>query len=126
MMRPVHRSRRLLCALMVALTILATSATALAQGSGPGRFTVRPLAPSRVVEQGSAKTSKLVGVILKLDVAPLATYAGGIPGLAATSPAAIGAARLDSRSIASRRYLAYVDQRLHDFEQLALARIPQA
>jgi uncharacterized repeat protein (TIGR01451 family) len=125
-MRPVRRSRRLLCALMVALTILATSAAALAQGSDPGHFTVRALTPSRVVEQQFAKTSKLVGVIIKLDVAPLATYTGSIPGLAATNPQATGAARLDSRSAASQRYLAYVDQRLRDFERVALARIPLA
>jgi uncharacterized repeat protein (TIGR01451 family) len=126
MIRPAYKGPRLASALVVALIILAGSAPARAQGNDYSRFTARSLTPARIVEQQGAKTSKLVSVIVKLDVAPLATYAGDIPGLAATSPAATGAARLDSRSAASQRYLAYVDQRLGDFERAVRAQIPQA
>ena len=58
-------------------------------------------------------------------MAPLASYAGDVPGLAATSPEAIGALRLEARSTASQRYLASMDRRLSDFEQAALLQIPQ-
>ena len=69
--------------------------------------------------------SSTVSAIVKLDVAPLASYAGDVPGLAATSPEAIGALRLEARSTASQRYLASMDRRLSDFEQAALLQIPQ-
>lgn len=51
--------------------------------------------------------------IIHFEDAPLAMYGGGIPGLAATSPAATGRrnGRLDTRSPASRAYERYLDTR---------------
>jgi subtilisin family serine protease len=46
--------------------------------------------------------------IVKLDDAPLASYRGGIAGLAATNPAAIGAVKLDPTSAASKAYVDYL------------------
>jgi subtilisin family serine protease len=55
----------------------------------------------------SASGEELVSVIVKLDDASLAAYAGGIPGLAATSPEATGAP-LDVQSRDSQLYLGYL------------------
>jgi subtilisin family serine protease len=47
--------------------------------------------------------------IVQLADAPLATYRGGVAGLAATSPAVTGAVKLDPESAASKAYLSYLD-----------------
>jgi subtilisin family serine protease len=49
--------------------------------------------------------------IVQLTGPPLASYAGGIAGLAATNPAALGQVKLDPNSAASKAYLAYLDTR---------------
>src|SRR3954452_18041328 len=49
--------------------------------------------------------------IIQLSDPPLASYRGGVPGLPATNPAALGAVKLDPASPASRAYLNYLDQR---------------
>lgn len=46
--------------------------------------------------------------IVLLKDAPLATYAGGVPGLAATNPMATGTQKLDAKSPASVAYLDYL------------------
>jgi subtilisin family serine protease len=120
-----RRSRRFLILVLAVLTILAGSTSALAQGT-PNGWSARALAPTRTAEMRFAKNSQLAGVIVKLDVAPLASYSGSIPGLRATSPQVIGARRLDIRSADSQRYLAYVNQKLRDFEAAAVAGVPQA
>jgi subtilisin family serine protease len=55
--------------------------------------------------------------IVQLSDAPLASYRGGIPGLSATNPAALGAVKLNPRSAASRAYLGYLDQKQVAFGQ---------
>lgn len=47
--------------------------------------------------------------IVQLTGAPLATYSGNVADLAATSPRATGARKLDSSAEASRAYLTYLD-----------------
>src|SRR5688572_15057653 len=100
-MRPRTRSRRYLSLLLVVLTILAGSTSALAQGNGPDGFSAKPLSPASRFEsssakllqmdpQGGAANGNLVSVIVKLDAAPLATYRGDVPGFAATSPQVTG------------------------------------
>ena len=69
---------------------------------------------------------RIVSVLVKLDVVPLASYRGGVRGLAPTSPRVTGARQLDSAAPVSQRYLAYLDQRLASFEQAARAAVPQA
>jgi subtilisin family serine protease len=73
----------------------------------------------------AADDRPVVAVIL-LDTPPLASYRGGIRGLAATAAAANGAARLDLRSPAARAYRAFLEQRLGSFESLARAAVPDA
>src|SRR4029434_8169422 len=104
------RKRRLLSLLIVVLTALAGSVSAFAQVSQSSNFTATPLAPSdqtplTVVRNNAAQSarrfgasSKLVGVIVKLSDAPLATYKGDLPGLAATSPRVTGAPKVDTQS----------------------------
>lgn len=52
--------------------------------------------------------------IIQLQAAPLADYAGGLPGLAATSPEATGGS-LDLNSPASRAYIAYLGAQQQKF-----------
>ena len=44
--------------------------------------------------------------VVSFEEAPLATYAGGVPGLEATNPAVRGERKLNSRTQASIDYLA--------------------
>ena len=56
--------------------------------------------------------SKGTGVyIVQLVDAPLALYTGGVPGLAATNPAAAGNKKLDANTPASLAYRAYLGTR---------------
>lgn len=92
------------------LVVLATLAGAVAPAAG--RAQPPPADP-------------LVSVIVELDAAPLATYAGDIAGLAATSPAARRARRLDVQSPAARAYASFLRQREQAFAS-ALGAIPRA
>ena len=139
-MRSIRRSGRLITLFMVILTVLAGSASALAKAPQP-QFTATPLIaasqysatvtkdvgsrPQAAIQAIGAST-KLVSVIVKLQAEPLATYAGEIPGLAATSPQVTGAEKVDPQSPASKQYLAYVDAQQDAFASTAQAAIPSA
>lgn len=58
---------------------------------------------------------RLVSVVVKLEDDSLATYEGGLPGLAATSPKITGARRLNTRSTAARAYLRHLRDRQDAF-----------
>ena len=64
----------------------------------------------------------LVSVIVKLDAEPLATYRGGVPGLAPTSPEVTGAPKLDLKSPSSLAYLGHLAQVESTFEATACKR----
>jgi hypothetical protein len=68
----------------------------------------------------------MVSVIVKLDVDSVASYDGGIPGLAATNPAVAGTDKLDLNSPAVQQYQAYVDGVQKDFEETATKSIAGA
>ncbi|HVM17379.1 MAG TPA: S8 family serine peptidase [Gaiellaceae bacterium] len=68
-------------------------------------------------ERGSAETARY---IVRLADAPLATYTGGVDGLAATTPAATGEAKLDPTSAASRAYLQFLAGKQATFERTLL------
>jgi subtilisin-like proprotein convertase family protein len=53
--------------------------------------------------------------IVQLKDASLASYMGGVPGLAATSPQATGERRLDAGSAASQAYLSYLSGKQDSF-----------
>jgi subtilisin family serine protease len=58
-----------------------------------------------------------VSVIAKLTDASLASYRGGVAGLAATSPKVTGARKLDPSTAASRDYLSYLHSRMNAFQE---------
>jgi subtilisin family serine protease len=53
--------------------------------------------------------------IIQLSDPALASYRGGVPGLAATNPATLGAAKLDASSASSKAYLSYLSQKQSAF-----------
>jgi hypothetical protein len=74
---------------------------------------------ARVQAQAVPRAERRVSVIVKLAADSLAAYKGSVSGLAATSPAATGAAALDVTSSASRQYLTYLGQRQRAFATAA-------
>ena len=110
--------------------VLAAFGAAATAGSSNTRFTATALTPSNTVRAATDRTSHetrsgLVSVIVKLDVAPLATYKGGVSGLAPTSPQVTDKA-LNVKSAASKDYLAYVHEQQRDFESEAESIAPQS
>lgn len=102
-------------------------------------FTVEDLAPPTRVSAQKSPTSKLaqtdqsllgrtdstqIPVVIKLDHDPLATYAGGVAGYAATSPAATG--RRLAASEAEKRYESYLASREDAFVKALAAKVPGA
>jgi len=68
----------------------------------------------------------LVSVIVKLEIAPLAAYKGGVEGLAATDAKVTGEKKLNARSERSKAYLEYMAQRMKITEDNIVALTPQA
>lgn len=102
---------------LVALAMLVAAAMAPAQaGEEPSalhpRTAARKPVPAAYLHDQSGRSL----YFLHFQDAPLARYAGGIKGLAATSPAAIGGRNvnrrgtMDVRSASSRAYLGYLQQ----------------
>jgi subtilisin family serine protease len=75
---------------------------------------------SIVPTQAVAPTG-LAQYIVQLSDPPLASYRGGIAGLAPTNPEALGQTRLDAKSDASKAYLAYLAQQ-HTAFQVSLTK----
>ncbi len=90
-----------------AITLLAGSLA----GSVQARVGTAPSSEDSTVSAPAERSHYIV----RLADAPLATYRGGIPGLPATSPRALGRVKLDPESRASRAYLAYLARQQADF-----------
>lgn len=58
-----------------------------------------------------------VSVIAKLTDSSLASYRGGLSGLAATSPKVTGAKKLNPADANSRKYLSYLHSRMNSFQE---------
>jgi uncharacterized repeat protein (TIGR01451 family) len=58
-----------------------------------------------------------VSVIAKLTDSSLASYGGGVSGLAATSPKVTGAKKLNPADANSRQYLSYLHSRMNSFQE---------
>jgi subtilisin family serine protease len=126
------RILRTLLALAFVLAALAATATA---GSRNAAFKATAVTPADTFRSAGKATRPdrtvrrtrggLVSVIVKLRVAPLASYRGGVRGFAATSPRVTGQ-KLKLRSQASRRYLRYVHTRMRAFERAARRMAPRA
>ena len=131
---------RLLRATFGLAVLVAVSLAPVASASAQSRFTVRALqvqssstAPksftARIARSDravlEATSSKAVNVMVRLDFDPVASYFGGVSGLAPTSPEATGKALRDNRAAVDLylRHVARVESRIvSDIK----ARIPQA
>jgi subtilisin family serine protease len=136
-MSHLHRGHRVLALILALFAAFPMSIAALAKGDAPTGFSARPATAtasfsldqpwdSRSYAKPAEQGDRLVSVIVKLADAPLASYDGGLPGIAATSPQRTGAARLDAAAPDSLRYLSYLDQRQRDFAARVTAAIPRA
>jgi Subtilase family/Fibronectin type-III domain/PA domain len=125
--------------LMAALLLLLLGADATAAPKHP-TLSGQSLAPASRVQADKAPTSRLaktdqsllgrsdsapLQVVIKLDYDPVATYAGGIRGLAATSPSVTGKS-LSGATAAKQRYEAYIDGKEKAFKAELGKRVPAA
>jgi hypothetical protein len=101
MNKRVSAGLTILTVLVLALASVAVGAALRSSSQSSYDATARPANSKLQVYPGR--------YIVRLSDAPLATYRGGVPGLAATTPAATGARKLDVNSapaVAYRNYLA--------------------
>ncbi|MCA9875840.1 MAG: protease inhibitor I9 family protein, partial [Anaerolineales bacterium] len=107
------RRKVLLVTLMLIALVVANAVAIAAEPAADASVfegaTAQPAGSGVVVQPKDAAGPAIYLVILN-DV-PLASYRGGIEGLAATNPSASGKAKLDASSPASQAYLAYLDGR---------------
>jgi uncharacterized repeat protein (TIGR01451 family) len=82
--------------------------------------------PARSAATASAESAGMVSVLVKLDVEPVASYTGGLPGLPATNPEAANSPQLDLNSASVKLYQAYVDGIQQDFQVNVTKAIPGA
>ena len=112
---------------ILALTAFAWPVAATEQPSASDLQLVDALTPEEVIDadadKGAARpaarpapTGDPVSVIIELEVEPVATYEGDVPGYAATNPRARGLTKLDTRRPEVRNYRAYVQDQLDTFE----------
>mgnify|MGYP005846672741 CR=1 FL=1 len=133
-MGKTNKGRRLFYLLLVLTIFLSLNVTAFAQeGRGPvNPDALRLVAPFTPVSEAGAVVGKLengerlISVIVKLEDEPLASYRGGIAGLAATSIEVTGAPRLDAKAPESQAYLNYLTTKQKTFEAQLASAIPAA
>ena len=109
--------------LLIAGTALATASLGsmlpAAAGTGTERLStaqVQAVSPSGLrAESLTADSKSSQRYLVVLDAPPAASYQGGIAGLAATSPLAIGTERLDVNSPGVQAYAAFLAQQQNDF-----------
>jgi subtilisin family serine protease len=103
--------------------LTATPLTVLNSVNGPKSPTARMVKSDRSLLK--AQGSKLIPVMVRLDYDPAASYAGGIAGLAATSPSITGLSVEENRAAVNtyERHLSAIDARITTAIQ---NRIPQA
>ncbi|GIK57656.1 MAG: S8 family serine peptidase [Chloroflexi bacterium] len=109
MMRKVMKI--LLCLAFVALFTATVAAEPAPQADGS---LVAAAGNGRVYNEAAGETEPAI-YIIQLTGEPVATYTGGIAGLAATSPLATGAHKLDSKSQESLAYEQYLADKQNQF-----------
>jgi uncharacterized repeat protein (TIGR01451 family) len=97
--------RSAIAAALLAMSFAVASETGLRVASEQ----IEAVAPAQQfnVDKATRQRDPVVAVIVKYDSPPLASYEGGIPGLAATSPAVTGE-RLNLRASRNRAYLQHL------------------
>ncbi len=119
-MRPisVRGSRRLPGALM-AFALLASSLQIASAASPQDRFKATPLKPTGTIVGNFDKAAKTkdgdVAIIVQLSEDAVASYTGGVSGLAATSPKATGKSRIDLKASATTKYRAFLKGKQDQF-----------
>jgi len=105
------------------------SAAPAPQSGGPGYETDAPTGSTPFSVEQAKKNfdlDKVTRVIVQLKDPALASYKGGIPGYAATSPAATGEKKLNVSSTRSQAYVRYLAQKQAAFTQKLAAAMPEA
>ncbi|HEX8683753.1 MAG TPA: S8 family serine peptidase [Ardenticatenaceae bacterium] len=118
----MRRKLSAISALLFAVSLLVfASVYAADPSSGNRKADLVAASLDAVPVYGKLPSSGNVRIIVQLADAPLASYEGGTQGLAATSPSAVGAARLDPNSPASLAYLDYLAAQQANFLSAAQA-----
>lgn len=117
---------RLLLTLRRGLTTLAAALLVAGLLPQPAQASDAQLVQPAQAQPAQASDAPLVPVIVQLEDAPLASYRGGLSGLAPTSPETTGRRHVDPTSADSRRYLAHLDGRFDRFERELGSRVPGA
>jgi len=127
-------------ALGLIITALVAPASAAPPPAPPGSWKATPLTGGTLVHGAKSvsgrlaksdagllalRSAKPVNVVVKLDYDALAGYRGGLPGLAATSPAATHRA-FNPKSDSARRYEGYVSDVENRFLGALRTRVPEA
>jgi subtilisin family serine protease len=121
------RVRAFLTIAFAAVVALAGNGSGFAQQAGSG-FKATGLAPQSTHDLAANKSgpNARVPVIVQLEDAALASYSGGVQGMAPTSPRAMGDRGLDVRSPASQAYLGHLAAKRAQFEGAARGAAPSA
>ncbi len=122
----LRRGFATLAATLLVAGLLPQPAQAQPAQAQPAHAPLAQHAHPQPTQAAQASDAPLVPVIVQLEDAPLASYRGGLPGLAPTSPEATGRRRVDPTSADSRRYLAHLDGRFDRFERELGSLVPGA
>ena len=93
-------------AVLTLVMVLAMLVSPVLAAPAPPKAPAPPPGPAALIQ--SANASGPATYIIQLQDPPLASYQGGIDGLAPTSPSALGKVKLDSKSLASVAYVEYL------------------
>lgn len=126
-------------AALVAIVALVTSFSLAPAAQGAGQFRAvavpemdgKPVHVSKALLQRERAAiergeSRMVSIVVRLEAQSLAANRGKVAGLAATSPSATGARRLDTRSAESQQYLKYLGDRQLELRSRLTGAVPKA
>ncbi|MGX1702584.1 S8 family serine peptidase [Microbacterium sp. NPDC055357] len=136
-----RHARAVIVGVSVAGLLVSAIAVPASAAPPPSDFTASPIAPDGPPQAGAKSASgnlaqsdgdllaradaAVVPVLVKVDVDPVASYAGGVEGYAATSPETTGRSLADGGA-AVARYTEYVDAQIATAQAEALALVPSA
>jgi uncharacterized repeat protein (TIGR01451 family) len=115
--------------LLASIVLVAASVAPVAGVSPASEFTATALQPSGRVEGDFAKApvkNGKIGIIVRLGDKPVASYRGGVKGLAATHPNARGKRSLELKSRAVTAYRTYLKGKRDEFAQDLKRAVPGA
>jgi hypothetical protein len=122
----MYKKRKALYVLLTLAFVLSLTVSASAKEKA---LEAEPLTPTGKVTLASKVSDggeRMVSIIVKLEGESLASYTGGVEGLAATSPQVTGAQKLDAESAASVSYLSYLESKQQAFGAEVARVAPQA